>query len=83
MLLVLASAAVFGWRTMRTPATKPASEWTVCGNVQGFSESTWRHEGTSARWMDYMLKHSCTFKFIGWDANMVLYVHEHPDTVSD
>lgn len=62
---------------------KPAAEWTVCPDVDGYSEANWTTSRDSTKWLDYMWAHNCTFSFIGWDAEMMIWLHDHPDSLDD
>jgi hypothetical protein len=62
---------------------EPAVEWTVCPDVAGYSEASWKNDSDSAKWLGYMWTHNCTFPFVGWDAETMIWLNDHPDALEN
>ena len=84
-LLLAACCGVLGSACSSEPEyhLKSAAQWTVCPSAHGYSKAEWSSAEDSAKWLDYMWSHNCTFSFIGWDAETMIWLNEHPDSLDD
>ncbi len=62
---------------------KPAAEWTICPATDGYPPGAWESAADRDKWLRYMWDNNCTFPFIGWDADIMIELNQHPESLDD